>query len=225
MINSRFMAVLPTIGPPRLTSVEIPAHNRFLAIMPATGYQLHPMTYSIPLPTVLMILALLLGALGVVAVARTARFQKALLDFPRNRMAGMALAAIALLWAGWLISQMQVGFLEPYKWTLYLLTPLTMYLVIFYLDELLAPRALGGLLLIVPTVVLDAARWQDSPLRYLPILVAYLWIIQGILLVLAPYKFRRWSVPITQSKRKCQWWGWAHLVTAGLFAALGLFVF
>ena len=193
--------------------------------MPTTGYQLHPMTYSIPLSTVLMILALLIGGPGIVAVARTARFQKALLDFPRNRIAGIMLAAVALSWAGWLIDQMQVGFLEPYKWTLYLLTPLTIYLVIFYLDELLAPRALGGLLLIVPTVVLDAARWQDSTFRYIPILFAYLWIILGILLVLAPYKFRRWSNPITQSERKCRWWGWAQLVTAVLFAALGLLAF
>lgn len=183
------------------------------------------MTYALSLPAVMYILAALLALPGAAAAFRTPGFQQGLLAFPRHRGAGVILVALALAWAGWLIGRMQIGFLEPWKWTLWLLTPVAIFLVVFYLDELLAARALGGLLLMIPTVILDAARWHESAWRYVPIVFAYALVVKGTLIVLAPYKFRRWATLLTGSAARCRAWGLATLGLAALFAVLGLAAF
>jgi hypothetical protein len=182
------------------------------------------MTYSFSLPVVMLGLALLIGAAGVMAVVRTKAFQDFLIAFPRCRVGGIVMATLALLWAGWLIGKMQIGFLEAYKSWLLILTPATILLVVLYLDELLAARAFGGLLLMLPTVILDAARWHDSAWRYVPIVFAYALVVKGSFLVLAPYKFRRWSTVLTESESRCKTWGGALIGTAVVFAGLGLTV-
>jgi len=121
---------------------------------------------------------------------------KLLLAFPRNRIWGIVLTAAGLLWSSILIDQMTLGDLGRYKWLLYILTPLSLYLIIHFLDELLAPRALGGILMLFPTVMVDAARWHNSDWRLVVIVLAYVFVIAGIWLVLCPFKFRIWT----------QWW-------------------
>jgi predicted PurR-regulated permease PerM len=86
---------------------------------------------------------------------------------------------------------MHLGMFDAWKVHLYWLTPVAIFLCIKYMDELLSPRALGGLFLLAAGPVLDAARWHPSDARLVITLIAYFWIGLGLLLLLSPWWFRR----------------------------------
>ena len=139
------------------------------------------------------VLAAAHGCLAFLCLARSGSLSRACEKFTRNKTAGIILTAIALLWSALLINQMTLGELSRYKSFLYLLTPLSFFLIITYLVELLASRALGGLLMLIPTLMTDSARWHPSPARLVVVTLAYGMIVLGIWLVLSPYKFRIWT--------------------------------
>jgi len=88
---------------------------------------------------------------------------------------------------------MPMGRLETIKPWLFVLTPVLISLVCIYMEELLAARALGGLLLLIPAPILTAARLNDSPLSGVMTVVAYITAVKGISLVLSPYLLRKVS--------------------------------
>lgn len=128
---------------------------------------------------------------GSVAVLAPGRMRSALESFPRSVWPGRVLAALALSWAAWEVSQMHLGRFDAWKPHLLWLTPVAIVLCSLYVDELLAPRALGGLLLLLSRPLLDAVRWHPSDLRLVMSVLGYLWIAAGLVLLLAPWWFRR----------------------------------
>jgi hypothetical protein len=140
-----------------------------------------------------IIMAALFAALGILFITRPLALTGWFAAFPRHKPLGIILTGVALLWSAMLINQMTLGELSKYKFLLYLLTPLSFFLIIHYLDELLAARSFGGLLLLVPTVMVDAARWHPSEWRLVVVTLGYIMVIIGTWLVLSPFKFRVWT--------------------------------
>ncbi len=153
------------------------------------------------------------------------RAQECLKAFPRHRLTGAVLACAALVWATILLMKMNMGALEKYEPLLLVLAPLVFVLVVFFVDELLAPRALGGLLLLIPAPVLAAARWHESPWRYFAIVSAYLMVIKGISLVLSPYLFRRWCSLCVSSPEKTRLFGGIGLAYSIVWIALAFLAY
>ena len=164
-------------------------------------------------------------SLGVLVLVAPARARRAFTAFPRHVLAGRVLSALALAWAARMLHVMPMGMLDVYKPALLVLTPLLIGLTWYYLDELLAPRALGGLLLLIPAPWLTAARLHPSPWSAVASVVAYVMMVKGILLVTSPYQFRR----------QAEWWlgrdsrarvaGIVAIVLHGLLAVLALTVY
>ncbi len=137
---------------------------------------------------------------GGLAAARNPGSMRAWMQsFPRSVWPGRILAAIDLTWAALELNQMHLGSLDVLKTHLFWLTPLAIWLCITYLDELLSPRALGGFLLLLAGTVLDIARWHPSQARLVVTVLAYLWIVFGMLLLLAPWWFRRITLVAAQT--------------------------
>lgn len=177
----------------------------------------------------LSIQASILGALVTVAggacVLAPRATRGALRAFPRHRLSGWVLTTVVLAWSGWLLYHGPLGFLEPYRSWLFALVPLAIVLTGLFVDELLAPRALGGLLLLVPAPLLDAARWHPSAWRYVIIAVAYAMVIKGAALVVSPYLFRRLSERLASDDAACRRWGMAGVLGGAGLLALGLLVY
>jgi hypothetical protein len=100
------------------------------------------------------------------------------------------LAAVALLWAALWLQGMPLGPLTPLKRFLPLLTPAAIVAVWLWVDELLSCRALGGVMVLIPTPLLSAAQWHPSPWRFVILLCAYALAVGGMILLALPYRGR-----------------------------------
>lgn len=179
--------------------------------------------------SVLAIIALALGvvlaAIHLSWLAAPDRVSKWFSGFPRNRWAGWALTAIDLYWSAYLLFQMPMGSLDKYKFLIYGLAPVVFLLVVFLVDELLAARALGGLFLLVPAPMLDAARWHESNWRLVVVVLAYILAVKGMVLVLSPYMFRKTVERLTRRKGVSRVLHAAGLALGALLIALSVAVY
>jgi hypothetical protein len=152
--------------------------------------------------------------------------RRLLLAFPRSRWPAWLLTAVDLGWAGWVVYHASLGgWIEGLKPSLFLLTPLAFILIVLYMDELLAPRALGGLLLLLANPILNAARWHLSPWHFVMTVLAYVWVVMGIVLVLSPFRFRQIVEFATRTDARCRVGGLLRSAFGLLLLALGMTVF
>jgi len=145
--------------------------------------------------------------------------------FPRNKWMGWFLTVIALVWSAWLVMQMPLGRFDVYKPLLYGIGPIVFGLIVWLMDELLAARALGGLFLLIPSPLLDAARPHESDWRLVVSVLAYGFVIVGIMLVLCPYMFRKTVAFWSRSPAACRVWGGAGVLLGVAVIALALTVY
>jgi uncharacterized protein YjeT (DUF2065 family) len=168
----------------------------------------------------------LLGGLGLLAGIVLLRFPSAvrtgLAAFPRSKWPGWILTALCLFWVSWVIRHAALGRFEALKPLIPVIALLVFMAIIWFLDELLAPRALGGLLLLVANPILNGVRWVDSVWRLVPVLIAYAWVIAGCALMLHPWLFRKMAERILRSDDAVRLAGWGKLLAGAILLAAGL---
>ncbi len=177
------------------------------------------------LPYIGLGVGLSLLGLGLWSLTGPASFRRTLAAFPRHRISAILLTVVNALWVAWLIEQTPLGRFEGWKTlafgelsipTLWVLTPLSIWLVIQFMDELLAPRMLGALFLLAAAPALDAARWHPSPWRLVLTSLVYILIVWGVVLLLSPYRFRHSMDALWTGGRRI----WSSIVVMGLGAWL-----
>lgn len=157
------------------------------------------------------LISILMGAvitvLGLPVMLSPERARSFFQGLYRHALTARILTVIDMLWVGALLLGIFWGGFEPYKKFTYVLIPGAIVLICLYVDDLLMPRALGGLCLLVPAPVLAVFRWEPSPFRYVLIILCYVLVIVGFALIMNPYVYRK----------ALQWMG----TTAGRFRAIG----
>jgi hypothetical protein len=148
------------------------------------------MNYDLNLKAVGLVMALLLIAGHASALARGAEVKRWLVGFPRSFKMGVVLLTVDWLWTEVLAYQMDWGeFYYLQKWIL-LLLPVCFYLTLKFVDEYLSVRALGILALLVAAPLLDAAFLQPPESRLVLVVLAYGYIVCGMLWVGQPHLLR-----------------------------------
>ena len=99
------------------------------------------MIYSLSLHSAGLIAGALLILLSLAAVVLPAR--NLLPQFPRSRIAGAVLLTVDLVWSFWLLVTMEMGEFASFRRPLLILLPIGFFLVLRFVDEFLAVRALG----------------------------------------------------------------------------------
>jgi len=167
-----------------------------------------------------------LGALGVVTGFMMLRFpapvRAGLLAFPRSKWPGRILTALCILWIWWVVSHAALGRFEGLKPLIPVAALLLFAAVVYFLDELLSPRALGGLLLLIANPVLNGVRWADSAWRFVPVVVAYAWVLIGCAWMLHPWLFRKMTQRVTGSDANLRAMGWFKMLGGAVLLAAGL---
>src|SRR5437899_12236387 len=110
--------------------------------------------------------------------------------FPRSRVAGVILLTADLVWTFWLLSTMEMGEFSAFRRPLLIALPIGYVLVLRFVDEFLAVRALGILCLLAAEPLLDAAFLRYETSRLLVTVLAYLLILAGLFWVTLPYVLR-----------------------------------
>jgi len=117
-------------------------------------------------------------------------------QFPRSRSLGVALLTIDLLWSFWLVATMEMGEFSAFRRPLLILLPIGYFLVLKFVAEFLAVRALGIFCLLAAEPLLEAAFFRYETSRLLVTVFAYLLIVAGLFWVTMPYLLRdqiNWS--------------------------------
>lgn len=137
--------------------------------------------------TLIGLVTALIGALTLALPTSAGRVWKKL---PRSVWPGRILAAVCIIWSGLWLCVMPLGPLMIIREYLWVLLPAAIAAVWFFTPELLTCRAIGGLLVLLPTPMLSAAAWHPSPARYVVIIYAYAMIITGMFYIAQPWILR-----------------------------------
>lgn len=134
---------------------------------------------------------------------------------PRSRVAGVLLLTVVLVWSFWLLATMEMGEFSSFRRPLLIVLPIGYVLVIRFVDEFLAVRALGILCLLAAEPLLEAAFFRYETSRLFLTVFAYLLVLAGLFWVTMPYLLRdqiNWS-----AKSNTRW----HIVH-GIAAVYGV---
>ena len=177
------------------------------------------MIYNLSLQTAGFIagLLLLLVSLPGLLMPDTARGWAA--RFPRSFPVGILLLTLAFVWSMWLLATMEMGEFASFRKPLLIAVPIGFLLVLRFVNEFLAVRALGILALLAGEPLLDAAFLRYEHSRLLVTVFAYLLIILGLFWVTMPYVLRDQLAWITRTAAR---WRSVSLLTL-LYGAAILF--
>lgn len=173
---------------------------------------------------VLLVFGGLVAAHGAVALVAAGRYRAVVLGFPRAKWVGWVLAAVDVAWCCGIVMHASLGrfsVLQPWM----PVAGVGLFLaVVFFMDELLAARAFGGLLLLIAQPVLMAVRWAGTRWHLLVAVLMYACVVWGAALLLHPWLFRVCAAPQIKTGGRIWFLGAVRaavgLVLAGIGAAV-----
>ena len=148
------------------------------------------MIYHLSLQTAGYIAGIFLLIFSLWGLAQPTSAQAAARQFPRSRVAGFVLLTVAFFWSFWLLATMEMGEFSGFRKPLLFILPVGFLLVLRFVDEFLAARALGILVLLAAEPLLDAAFFRNESSRLFVTVFAYLLIVAGLIWVTMPYLLR-----------------------------------
>ncbi len=124
------------------------------------------------------------------ASLRVRRAERNWLGIARCKIPAYILTAIVFFWSTLWLYVMPLGFVVALRPLLPILFVVVTVLTCIYCRELLMCRAIGGLLVLLPTPLLSAAAWHPSSWRYVMICFAYIMVVEGMFVVGMPWVLR-----------------------------------
>jgi uncharacterized protein YjeT (DUF2065 family) len=183
------------------------------------------MTYFVSLKITAIIVGILalLGHLPAALLPDT--FRPILRSLPRNYPLGVVLMLAATIWFTVLTGVMDLGEISSARVDLMAVWAISGVLVVIFVKDFLAARGLGCLLLLAAALVLDACFLATTPWRYAMTLLAYYWVIAGMVLVYSPHLWRDAINYVTQSPQRLRLFSWPGAIFGAALIALGIFVY
>jgi len=154
------------------------------------------MIYHLSLQTAGLIAGLFLLLVSLPGLIKPELVRGFMQRLPRSRVAGFVLLTIDLFWTLWLLATMEMGEFSGFRRPLLIILPIGFFLVLRFVDEFLAVRALGIFFLLAAEPLLNAAFFRAETSRLLVTVFAYLLIVIGLFWVTMPYLLRdqiNWS--------------------------------
>jgi len=148
------------------------------------------MIYHLTLQTVGFFVGAFLILIGLPGLLKPALVQSWAKQLPRSQVAGIVLLTLAFVWTFWLLATMEMGEFASFRRPLLIVLPIGYLLVIFFVAEFLAVRALGILSLLAAEPLLEAAFFRYEASRLLVTIFSYLLVIAGLFWVTMPYLLR-----------------------------------
>jgi hypothetical protein len=148
------------------------------------------MIYPLSLENALLFLGVTLILVQGLAFWQADAVKAGLKSFPRSQFWGGLLLAAAALWFFWLVSNMDLGEFSNWRRHLKIGTPIAAVLAWIYVQEFLAVRALGMLVLLGAEALLESAWMRPEMSRLWMVSLVYLWVTAALFWVGMPYTLR-----------------------------------
>lgn len=145
---------------------------------------------TIDLKTMGLVLGIVLVVTHGFALVSGSKLSSWLVKLPRSRKLGIIILAVDALWAYVVISYMDLGEFFTIRRGIQIAIPIAFFLVITYVDEFLAVRAIGVLFLLAACPILESAFLEQPLSRLLLPIFAYAIILKGLFWVGMPYLMR-----------------------------------
>jgi len=169
------------------------------------------MIYDLSLQTGGFIAGIALVLLSLPGLIKPGLVQIWLKRFPRSGVGGIVLLSLVLVWSFWLLATMEMGEFSSFRRPLMIVLPIGYVLVLRFVEEFLAVRALGILCLLAAEPLLEAAFFRYETSRLFLTVLAYLLIVAGVFWVTLPYLLRD---QINWSARSNMRWRTVHGIAA-----------
>jgi hypothetical protein len=180
------------------------------------------MIYSLKLETALFIVGFLLFAAHALALFQPTLVQAWLRALPRSQPMGFALVTVAAVWFFWLVKNMDLGEFSDWRTRILYATPVAWLLACKYVDEFLAVRALGMLVLLAAEPLLEAAFFRPETSRLFLVTLVYAWIFLALFWVGMPFTLRDQIGWVTKDQKRWRAAAFAGLAYGVLLMALPL---
>ncbi len=197
--------------------------SAFTGTLQSSNNSLPPMIYPhLDLRLVSLLCGLWLIFTHGFALLRPAPVQKWLRKLPRSKPAGGLLLIIDSIWALVLIATMDLGEFSHLRTILLAVILVATFLTFRFVDEFLAVRALGILMLLVAEPLIEAAFLKPETGRLLLVAWAYALAILGMVWVGLPYLMRDQIDWLRKSKAAWSAAAFGGLAFGGLLTAFAI---
>lgn len=180
------------------------------------------MIYTLKLETALYLVGLILMVAHALALFRPQATQAWLRALPRSKALGFVFVTVAAGWFAWLVWTMDLGEFTPWRRTVLLATPVAWWLAWQYVEEFLAVRALGMLVLLGAEPLLEAAFLRPEMSRLFLVTLVYGWIVLALFWVGMPFTLRNQIGWITGGETRWRAAAFAGLAYGALLLVLPL---
>jgi hypothetical protein len=200
---------------------------------------------EIPLQWVAIVFGVYIVVTRLPGLIWTESFRRLLMKLPRSKPAGYLLMGVAIGWCAVVVYL--YGFMDVHEWrdarglgavvgaflellqagrfSVWIFFGAMYALIVWLLDEFLAVRAMALIALLVARVILDAAYDVETNARLVMTVVAYLMVVAGMWLIIAPWRFRDALEYMLANNQRCRLACGAGVAFGILLVALGVWVY
>ncbi|MEM9446092.1 MAG: hypothetical protein AAGA18_12165 [Verrucomicrobiota bacterium] len=181
--------------------------------------------YPFELSHLCIVLGLLYLAVHGYALYQSDQVKQWLAAFPRNEVAGTVLTVVAGLWFGWILATQDLMDYSQYRKIFLIALCVSVGLLIIYLKEFLAVRALGCVGLLCGGMMLDVGFMRPELPRLLISFAAYVYIFLSMFWIGAPYLMRDQISWVCARDERFKCLAGAGVGFGVIILGLGIFVF
>ena len=162
---------------------------------------------------------------GLFAVASPSSAARALVAFPRNRVAGIVLCAVGWLWTAYELDTIGIEifdrFLKAFPFELWILAAVLTVLTCWWMENLLPIRGAAAIFMLFPAELFPVIRLEPTQWRLALVVFAYVCAIIGMFGMFYPWRIRQALAWLAEKPVRVAALGVLALATGVLFCALG----
>ena len=174
------------------------------------------------------LLGIPLAALGFTAVFRPSLAAKAMVAFPRNRVAAVVLCALGWLGTAYELDTIGIEvfdrFLKAFPFELWILAFVLTVLTCWWMPNLLPIRGLSAIFMLFPAELFPVIRLEPTQWRLVLVVIAYICIIAGMFGMFYPWRIRQFLAWLAEKPGRTVAAGSAVLAAGVLCLGLGCIV-
>lgn len=180
---------------------------------------------QLKLSTLAIILGFVAALFNLYGVLKPSAFAAAARKFPRYTPVGYVLMLVSTAWFVANVSHESVADFANFKTALYLLFVAVGLGACLFVRDFLPVRGLAVFLLLLAQLMVDTARWVDTPWRLVITTWAYVWVLAGMWFTVSPWRLRDLITWATASESRTRGLSALRVAFALFVICLGLTVF